>query len=301
MTNLARQLYLEISQLEVDNAKKDFQHRNYYGASQLGKSCDREMFLSFRQAEPIPHELSDAETHIEAAKQRLFDRGHLEEDRFLKRLLPFFDTVTPVDPITGKQWAISNLEGFFKGHMDGKATNLKIGGQVYAGIWLLEFKTHGQKSFDNLAGAKHPDGSRAWANSIKDKNPSHYAQAQVYLFGDPELVGCVYIAVCKNTDEWYIEIVERDTALAASELERVRKIIWTEITPPKMPFASRYKNFYCNSFCKFNDVCFGLVEPIRTCKTCDALRVEGAKYICTKDQSELIGLTPCELWKKIRL
>lgn len=306
--DMARKLYRDVCKADVakvaeEQAQRD--HRTYYGASQLGKKCDREMFLSFRKAaEPLTTEgLTDAEMEFLGARMRLFDRGHMEEDRFIQRITPMFDEVYPVDPETGKQWEIVNCEGLFKGHMDGKALNLRIGDTTLQGLWLLEFKTHGTKSFDKLAGAKRADGTRPWDKRLKDVKPDHYAQVQVYMWHDPEIEGCLYLAVCKDTDEWYVELIERDPALAQSEMQRVANTVWARKVPPRMEYASRVKNFYCNHFCDFNDVCFGLKEPPRTCRTCDAFRIDGEHYICGAENGSLDknDLSPCKSWRKIAL
>lgn len=292
----------DIAKVQTEQNKRD--HRTYYGASQLGKQCDREMFLNYRKAGDLMDvdAMDVVDTEVAGAKMRLFDRGHLEEDRFIQRIEPFFDKVWPVDPDSGKQWEVVNHEGMFKGHMDGKAFNLTINGVKYEGKFLLEFKTHGTKSFDKLAGTKRPDKTRPWGKKLKDVKADHYSQIQAYMFHDPELVGCLYLGVYKDTDEWYVEFIERDTEWAVSELQRVADVVWAKSVPKRMPKASA-THFYCMHFCDYAEACFGMKSVRKTCRTCDAFKVEGSKNVCSAGVKSLDDgdMTPCADYKSIVL
>lgn len=300
-----RQFYREICRKDIEavaeeQAKRD--HRTYYGASALGKRCDREMFFYYRKAaEPLdPNIMTNAEIEVEGAKMRLFDRGHLEEDRFIKRITPFFENVYPVDPETGKQFEIVNCEGMHKGHSDGEADRFILNGITFDDSYLLEFKTHNESSFDKLAGKKRPDGTRPWKTSIQKAKSDHYAQIQDYLFHRPHLKGCFYFAVCKNNDDWYIEFVERNTESAVAELERVSKTIWADQAPPKMSGAS-HTNFYCAYFCDFKAQCFGDKPLRKTCRTCYAFSVCGSQNICGEEVKSLDDgdMTPCSKYRSM--
>jgi hypothetical protein len=303
-----RELYHAICQVELAQvAAKDakYDHRDYFGASQLGRQCNREMFLAFRKAGDVTdaESLNSAQIEVLGARMRLFNRGHMEEDRFNDRLTPFFDEYMPLDPVTGKQWEIQNCEGIFKGHMDGKARDLTLNGVKYAGLYLLEFKTHNQKSFEKLAGAKRPDGTRPWNKSIKTEKPEHYLQMQAYMLHDPEMVAGLYVAVCKDTDEWYMELVQRDTDAAVLELERVSDIIWAGMVPPKMEYASPIKNYYCRAFCDFTEICFGEKAPRRSCRTCEAFSYQNGDKVCRVKNRNLAleELGGCDQYEAFRL
>ncbi len=73
---------------------------------------------------------------------------------------------------------------------------------------VLEFKTHGTKSFADLT-----------AKGVLVSKPQHGAQMQIYM----HLTGitrALYMAVCKNTDALHIERVEADPAMAERLLDK---------------------------------------------------------------------------------
>lgn len=301
-----RELLHEVCRAEVKSelAKREaYDHRDYFGASMLGGPCQRKSFFEFRKATPVSAVPAGAELEKAGSMLRLFDRGHREEDRFIERLRPFFAEIMEIDPETGKQWEVVNCEGLFKGHMDGKARGLMLPSGFYPGLFLLEFKTHNAKSFDKIAGTKREDGTRPWSKNLAETKPEHYAQMQAYMFHDPEMVGGLYVAVNKDTDEWYLEFVERNTAFATDLMEGVVEVIWSETVPDRMPFASEVKNFYCRAFCDLRDVCYGKAAPRKSCRTCEAFRYEGAEKWCrVKDRAlENDELGGCEQYAAFRL
>ena len=79
---------------------------------------------------------------------------------------------------------------------------------------VVEFKTHAQKSFTDLA-----------AKKVRESKPQHYAQMQVYMLLT-EISRAIYLAVNKNTDDLYVERIELDKAFAAQLLEKAGRIIF---------------------------------------------------------------------------
>lgn len=297
----AKALYLAISK---EDCRQEYEaqtvegYRDYLGASQVSGPCDRRIFLGFRKAHVNPP--LDSCTDLQLIKLgeriRLFDRGRLEEDRFIDRLRLFFERIDATDPETGKQYRVSNFAGVFSGSMDAQGSNLTLDHFVSDGKkYMFEFKTHNDQSFDKIAGKKTVDGDRPWAESIRTTKTDHYDQIQLYLFNDTSLDECLYVAVNKNTDEWYLEFVPRDIEYGRTLMERVQRIILATNTPDRMQYASEVKNFYCSYFCDMKGVCFGRTPIAVSCRTCESVRydADGARF-CNYhyrkiEKSELAG------------
>ena len=237
----------------VEEASKE-KRRGHLGASQIGHKCYRYLW----------HVLHWSYKEKFSAKQlRLFERGNLEEQRFIKWLTPVAEIVHPVDPRTGKQWRVGAVRNIFSGSSDGVA---KIEGEWY----LLEFKTHGLKSFKEFT--KH---------TVKYCKPVHYDQIQVYL-KLLKLKKCVYMAINKNTDELYIEIVHRDEMTADMCIDRATAVIDAE-TGLDTPRISESPLWWECKMCEFTHICNKGAAPDKNCRTCKYSKpVEGNTWHCTK-------------------
>ena len=156
------------------------------GASIIGKSCARALWYDFRWVTP---------SRFSGRLLRLFETGQLEEDRIVRNLRATGATVLELDPETGRQFRVEAHGGHFGGSLDGVAIGLLEAPKTWH---VLEFKTHGVKSFADLT-----------AKGVVLAKPQHAAQMQIYM----HLTGitrALYMAVCKNTDALHIERVEAD-------------------------------------------------------------------------------------------
>ncbi len=147
---------------------------------------------------------------------QLFKRGQDEEDRFIKDLREIGVRTWSVDPDTGKQFHVEWLGGHFSGSCDGIAEGLIEGPLTRS---LLEFKTHGDKSFKDLC-----------HKGLKESKPVHWDQCQIYMHG-LGLTRAYYMAVNKNDDSLYGERIEYDKEDAEAILDKARMIIEAN-TPP---------------------------------------------------------------------
>ena len=111
--------------------------RTYLGASIIGKSCARALWMDFRQ---VKAKIFDGRLY------RLFETGHLAEPRFVADLQAVGVTVYAHDE-HGEQWGVSFCGDHFRGHADGVAIGIKGAEKTWH---LLEFKTHSEKSFNEL-------------------------------------------------------------------------------------------------------------------------------------------------------
>lgn len=217
--------------------------RTHMGASLIGGDCRRAIWYGFRWA---------TKPNFEGRLMRLFNRGHIEEARFIAMLLMIGCQVYQQDE-NGKQFRISEYGGHFGGSGDGVAIGIP---DVPAGTaCLLEFKTHNDKSFKKL---KEPGGVRA-------AKFEHYVQMQMYL-RKMNLAVALYLAVNKNDDELYGEIVSLDSAFADTFFERAGKIIPIRVAPDKI---SKSPGWFACSWCDHKPVCHMGAAPERNCRTCD--------------------------------
>lgn len=290
--------------------------RRHLGGSLVGRECPRELWYSFRWCTDKKHD---------GRLLRLFNRGHLEEFRFVDWLrmagvlvkeYEDFDYVlghhvpsgqyaifTPqewqqsnevgagaVEDVTGlkhhevmakyvsnitvperKQIRISDVGGHFGGSLDGECQflpGIDQYGLQYDARGLLEFKTHGEKSFKKLVD-----------EGVRKSKPPHYSQMQVYMRKRSLLFAC-YMAICKNTDELYCEIILPDPEHADQKLNLASRVIHS-VSPPKR-IASSPTWFGCK-FCDHRPVCWFSEPFAKSCRSCVfATPIEGGKWGCRK-------------------
>jgi hypothetical protein len=239
--------------------------RSHLGASVLGDECGRAIWYGFRWA---------TKPHFPAQTLRLFNRGHLEEGRFIAMLLCAGVEVVQQDT-NGKQFRINFAAGHGGGSGDGFGRKIP---DLPPDTWAqLEFKTHNDKSFSDLAGENFKD----WFNyqiglsqrpapfkgkGVRESKPDHYFQMQTYM-RKFNITCALYGAVNKNTDHVWLEIVTLDSTLADQLTDRAEKIIWMTEAPKKINESVGY--FGCK-WCDHMPVCKQGATPSVNCRTCDA-------------------------------
>ena len=118
--------------------RADNYRRPHLGCSELGKPCDRALWYSFRWA---------TSPTFDGRMLRLFLRGHREEELFLEELRGMGVEVLDRDPDTKQQFRWTGHKGHLAGSADGVALGLPEAPKTWA---IVEFKTHGDKSFNEL-------------------------------------------------------------------------------------------------------------------------------------------------------
>ena len=217
-------------------------YRSHLGASQIGKKCERALWLGWRWSYA---------RSFRARILRLFNRGHQEEARFLAML----DMIGVIfhQPEDGSQERISDHGGHFGSALDGVLWNVPDA----LGEWILgEFKTHNTKSFCDLV-----------VKGVQISKPEHYAQIQTCM-ARRGIYKCLYMAVNKNDDDIYCEIVEHDSRTAESYLSRAARIIVARDAPKRI--SEDPSHFDC-TLCDAKPRCHfpssdDLVKSCRTCK-----------------------------------
>jgi hypothetical protein len=246
-------------------------HRSHLGASVLGRECGREVWYKFHWA---------TKKNFSGRMLRLFNRGHIEEARFIALLLMIGCEVYQQDA-NGKQYRISFADGHGGGSGDGVIVNLPDLPAQVAG--LGEFKTHGEKSFIELAGKldewrKYVDGAGPFTGKgVRDAKFEHYVQMQLYM-RKMGLAAALYVAVNKNTDDLYAEVVTLDTVMADQFLARGETLVWAPIPPKKINVSPGF--FKCR-FCDERPVCHLGAAPDHNCRTCRfSAPVAGGAWAC---------------------
>ena len=184
--------------------------RKYLGGSEIGKPCERELWYKFRGC---------TDESFSGRIYRLFQRGHKEEETFVKDLKAIGAQVYEVNPQTCEQFEIILHGGHFKGHADGVAVNLPEDPDTWH---LLEMKTSNTRDFKKL--------TEGGCLAVK---PVHYSQMQIYM-SELHLTKALYIVVCKETDELYSEVIELDEDHVALLKAKIDRIINGANIPPRI-------------------------------------------------------------------
>jgi CRISPR/Cas system-associated exonuclease Cas4 (RecB family) len=242
-----------------DNQESSF--RKHLGASIIGRECTRQLWYTFRWAKKEKHS---------AKLLRLFERGQLEEDRFVKWLRDIGCEVWETNEKTGEQWRISDCKGHFGGSLDSVVRGVPEFPKL---PMVAEFKTHGDKSFKLFL-----------TKPVKDAKPEHFAQMQVYMF-KMGLTKALYMAINKNTDELYVEIIDAEESYAKSYISRADAIISTSTGPRRI---SNNPSWWQCKFCNYNDICHQDEIAEINCRTCAfSTAIEKKKWKCEFNNATL--------------
>jgi hypothetical protein len=215
--------------------------RTHLGASVLGDKCGRALWYGFRWAKLVKHE---------GRILRLFNRGHLEEARFLA-LMKMCGFQVWMQDANGKQFRIKDADG----HLGGSCDCVVMGLPELAPDTpcLGEFKTHSDKSFSGVK-----------TSGVFVSKPLHYVQCQSYMH-HLQLPVTLYLAVNKNDDEIYAELIPYNQQAALAALERGRHVVYSPLPLPKLHDSA---GWYECRYCDFKPVCHSNEVPAINCRTC---------------------------------
>ena len=224
--------------------------RSHLGASQIGESCERKLWYTFRWC-TIPS--------FEGRILRLFETGKLAEVRLIAELKKAGFEVFDKDE-TGEQFHFSF--GFFGGSLDGVILGIPEAPKT---PHVLEIKTSNEQNFKALQKA-----------GVQAYKPLHYAQMQCYM-GAFVLTRAFYLVVNKNDDSLYQERIEFDPIFYQSLLNKVERIIASE-TP--LPRISEKPEWYECKLCEHAGVCHHGALPAKNCRTCKHFKTEKNYCFC---------------------
>lgn len=230
-------------------------HRKHLGASLIGHDCARHLYYVFRWAK---------KEVFTGRMQRLFNRGHREEARFVEWLRGVGFEVWDVNE-DGSQFRVKAVRGHYGGSLDGinkPPARYRIGEPM-----LCEFKTSGTgASFTKLK-----------EQGVALAKPRHFAQMSTYgkFYG---FRFALYMCINKNDDDLHIEIVELDWRLAEDLVRKAEDIITARVPPAKL---AENEAFYECKYCAFVGICHRGEAPERSCRSCQhSEAVEGGEWYC---------------------
>lgn len=297
---LAKRILEEIDEYCVHTY--DGGHRSHLGASLIGRECKRYLWYVFRWC---LHEKTTGR------QQRLFNRGHREEARFVEWL----------EGIGFKIW-FENYEGFayhaesdsycilapdeegdglaerilpenpgFRAHIN----RAKADGLEFPQYRISDVMGHFGGSLDGIAilperyGIEEPvllefktNGTGAGFNKLADDGmpiakPEHFAQTSTY--GKKyNFRYCVYLNINKNDDSLHVEVVKLNHGLGEQMIMKAEQIILSQTPPARL---SDNPTFHKCGYCHMKDVCHkGAVVEVN-CRSCAFARpVENAEWFC---------------------
>lgn len=255
-----------------DDAFDDSEHddfRSHLGASSIGQDCPRQLWYGFRWSKVARH---IGKTIL------LFNRGHMEEGRFVSLLQMINCKVWQVDK-HGHQYRTSWHGGHY-----GSAIDSVIGGcpDMPNEPIMGEFKTSNTKNFKDMQ-----------KNGVRESKPVHFVQMQQYM-KYYKMKWCLYMMICKETDELYCELVAFEEETADRYIDRAERIIFSS-APPKG--ISDSPGAWGCKFCDYKDVCHNGDAPAMNCRNCKYSKpMRDGTWFC---QHFEISLTKeMQLWKK---
>lgn len=239
-------------------------YRHHLGASLLGRTCARQIWYGWRWVQA---------PRFSGRMLRLFNRGHLEEPRLVAALLTIGCEVWQFDD-KGKQFRISFCDGFAGGSLDAVVRGIP---DLPGEAMLAEFKTHKSSSFAKLQ-----------LSGVRESKFEHFVQMQIYMH-HYNLKYALYMAVNKDDDEIYAEIIEYDSTVAERFLDRAHKLVYTcdDSPPERLPQAS--PGWYLCKWCDYVKVCFGSQTPDKNCRTCQYVRRgTGGAWECLRLEKSMV-------------
>lgn len=242
----------------------EFPFRTHLGASGVGDECARKIWYGFRWA---------TRPQFGGRLLRLFNRGHLEEARFIAMLLMIGADVYQQDE-NGKQFRISDAGGHFGGSGDGIVVNIP---DLDPGVpALCEFKTSADKPFQKVK-----------TEGVRAAKFEHYVQMQIYM-RKMGIAVALYMVVNKNNDELYGEIVPFNAEIADQFIDRGVKLVWMPHEPEKINNSPGW--FMCK-WCDHRPVCHLGQAPDRNCRTClHSKPMEDGTWKCVNLDSQSYGV-----------
>lgn len=243
--------------------------RGYIGASSIGHTCDRKIWLQWRgnitAKECMPEELY-------AKRQRIFERGKEEEEKIIKRLeragyiiehpqkqLLF---ATPTFHLEG--FATAHNPNFFglKGHIDGMIVDPH---DPEKKPYILEIKTAKESSYKGVLKyyEKLKKQVPLWISEdekngllykgLEEIYPQYIIQVQVYMFLS-EINQAIILIINKNTDDLQSIIIEYNPDIAEGAIQKTHRISSMDSLP--LGIKNEEKQPYQCKMCEFKNYCY---------------------------------------------
>lgn len=248
--------------------------RGYLGFSGIGSDCVRALSLDFRFA--------IVEKIIPVRLKRIFDRGHIEEQRVISELkkngIEVFrrdgeNKIEMSGAIGEKQEEIIACFGHAKGHPDGRVLGLPEAPKTEHG---LEIKTMNNARWNAFS-----------KKGVKESDPKYYSQMQRLMYG-MKLKDFMFISTNKDNEKREYERVKYDSDHAEMLVEREYEIITSDgIVGEKFPRTW----FACKDCSKYN-ICHNDAPPAVTCRSCEHVDSgDNGIWFCTLQNDKILSIS----------
>lgn len=229
--------------------------RRHLGASQIGKSCARAIWYGHRWAAKAEHD---------GRMLRLFDRGDREEAVFVDDLRAIGLCVEPFDPrFPGERR--QRRARWHAGHFShGADALLDLRGCPKILLPAALVESGAERAVGEFKTAKADKWRALTREGLEKNHPQYWAQCQVGMLGHG-VEWCLFLSVCKDTDDIYAEWFRLDRGVAERYVERGRQIIEAPVPPPRI---SDDPSYYECRFCDFREQCHYRQLPLVSCRTC---------------------------------
>lgn len=249
-------------------ASRPQEHRPHMGASLIGDTCARKVWLTWRWAKT---------PSFDGRILRLFEYGKQAEARIFAEMRAAGITVWDADPDTGGQWRVSACNGHFGGSLDAVAQLVPESPKTPC---VVEVKTHNDKSFNDLV-----------KSGVRAAKPVHYSQMQIYM-RLMDLERALYVAENKNTSDLYTEWVHADSEHADALIAKAQQLI--DSTEPPQRLSDDPAHWECK-WCTFHPQCHDKKVAEVNCRTCcHSTPVADGKWECGQGKREIVTQAGCE-------
>ena len=267
---------LEDADRALYEAQHDEPERTYFGLSMAG-ACQRRNYLAFYKGRSTP---------FDVITLKRFKDGHRTEDLVIERLKQTPDlTVLSLDPITGKQWEVTAVNGHAKGHLDGRILGIRRASKT---LHVLEIKTVNEREFSKVKLARYKHGSKG---AVKAYSEVHYAQVQVYMLLSG-ITRAFHIYCTPGGRDWLSCRTDLNVEAAEFYLDRAERIILHPLTIPDR-ISGNPDHFIC-AMCDFAQACHHGAPPAPDCRNCQhGMTWYDGDWYCDKKQDVLMNFTPC--------
>lgn len=284
--------------------------RWHLGASLIGHECQRYLFYVYRWC---------FKEEFDGRMQRLFNRGHREEERFIQYLEGIGFKVFSDDWINWSLYYHAESDSYFvesknyeptaDGYNDGydiadvtdNETHRKIAKAM--GVKFKQFRIsavngHFGGSLDGIA--YFPErycieepillefktaaaGTKFNTLTVKGMaigKPMHFAQMSTYGTNPAYGFGWgLYMCANKNNDYIHVEVIKLSQELGQQTIVKATRIILAQEPPPRL---SENPTFHKCGYCPAKEICHRGALVNRNCRSCkNAVPDENAEFFCT--------------------
>jgi hypothetical protein len=249
---ISRRIHFEINEWAIETYYEA--HRWHLGASVIGHECSAYLWFMWRWCAREVGRVTkrdDSEHANLGRSQRLLNRGHREEDRFVEYLRGIGAEVWTHDN-NGNQYRMAAINGHFGGSLDA-VVKLPIRYGIPDPL-LGEFKTNGTgKGFNDLK-----EKGLAVAKMQHFIQQSCYGREYGFKFS-------IYFNVNKNDDDLHVEVAKLNWPMAEQMKAKAERIIWSVDRPPRL---AENPTFHKCAYCCAKPVCHEGALPERNCRSC---------------------------------